>query len=70
MKRSEKYGMSTCRIEARIIQTVQDAGFHLEILERSSNGPREEVQAILLTVQDQWAEHRKTCPICSKQLVC
>ncbi len=70
MKRSDKYEMSTCHIEARIIQTIQDANFHLEILERTSNGPRKKVRAILLAVQNQWVEHKKICPVCSKQPVC
>jgi hypothetical protein len=70
MKRSDEYWMSTCSIEARIIQTIQDAKFHLEILERVSDGPHEKVQVILFTMQREWTEHKKACPICSNQLVC
>ncbi len=62
--------MSECWIEARIIQTIQDANFHLEILERASDGPHEKVKVLLLTMQKEWVEHKSICPICSKQLVC
>lgn len=70
MDRSDKYWMSTGSIETRIIQTIQDANFHLEILERTSNDPREKVQVLLHTMQKEWAEHKKTCPICSNQMEC
>jgi hypothetical protein len=62
--------MSSCRIEARLIQTIRYANFHLETTESTATELSDEVRGTLVNALDQWAQHTKASPICSTQLVC
>ncbi len=67
MQKNNVFGMSTCRIEARIIQAIEDAMFRLDCAEKASTGHPKQERMALVAAQTQWSEHKASCPICSRE---
>jgi hypothetical protein len=64
------FGISTCRIEAGLIQAMEDATFRLDRAEKTSTEYPKQERMALVAAQTQWSQHKDLCAICSREPAC
>jgi hypothetical protein len=60
------FGLSTCRIEAKLLKSMDEAILEIERLQKHPGGYPIQARIRLVAAQTAWTEHRAVCPICSK----